>query len=147
MDQFPPERQWVVRRLVPVANSWPAGQLKVIMVPKAVSLLDAKAPAPACNCGQSSGKNTNRTPTFPLRRLELTCRKASLPSGFVVQSIGTETYQHFPAGGCQGNFGLGCFRESIPRVQSIPTKHTHLKHIPDPFYRNHLNVVQGGMVF
>lgn len=53
MDQLPPGKHCVVNRDRPVANSWPVGQLNVIIVPNAVSLLDAKAPVPGCNGGQS----------------------------------------------------------------------------------------------
>lgn len=53
MDQLPPGKHWVVIRLRPVANSCPVGQLKVIIVPNVVSLLDAMAPMPGCKTGQS----------------------------------------------------------------------------------------------
>lgn len=53
MDHFPPSKQVVVIRGFPVANSWPIGQEKVLTVPKAVSLLEARAPNPEFNGGQS----------------------------------------------------------------------------------------------
>jgi len=39
---------------LPVANSCPSGQENVTTVPNAVSRLDAKAPSPGCNTGQST---------------------------------------------------------------------------------------------
>lgn len=52
-DQLPPGRHCVEILGLPVANSCPSGQENVTTVPKAVSRLDANAPSPGCNGGQS----------------------------------------------------------------------------------------------
>jgi hypothetical protein len=54
MDQFPPGIHSVVNLFLPVANSWPTGQVKVTVVPNAVSRLEARAPSPGLNVGQST---------------------------------------------------------------------------------------------
>lgn len=52
-DQLPPSKHSVVMRERPVANSCPTGQENVTIVPNVVSRLDASAPNPGCNAGQS----------------------------------------------------------------------------------------------
>jgi len=52
-DQLPPGKHSVAILDLPVANSCPRGHENVTTVPKAVSRLDARAPSPGCNGGQS----------------------------------------------------------------------------------------------
>jgi len=52
-DQLPPGKHSVAILDLPVENSCPRGHENVTTVPKAVSRLDARAPSPGCNGGQS----------------------------------------------------------------------------------------------
>lgn len=69
VDHFPPSKQVVVMRDLPVANSWPIGHENMTAVPKAVSLLDANAPNPDFNGGQSEN---SRYTNINLRKFIIT---------------------------------------------------------------------------
>lgn len=60
MLQLPPFWQTVVMRFLPVANSCPTGQVKLITVPNAVSRLLAIAPMPGFSSGQSAENSADQ---------------------------------------------------------------------------------------
>ena len=88
MDQFPPGRHWVTTVDTPVANSNPAGQTTVILVPKTVSLPDAMALAPTGRRGQSAEKMALHP--RPLRSGSVLKRSSRSPLDAETISAGSE---------------------------------------------------------
>ena len=64
LDQRPPSRHSVVIRLTPVANSIPAGQMSVTLLPKMRWLLDEMTVSPIARAGQSAEKTALHPHSF-----------------------------------------------------------------------------------
>lgn len=71
----------MVIRDLPVANSLPTGQEKVTTEPYAVSLLEASAPAPGRNGGQSVKNKNNYAVNFLAISIKLQLHIISYQSG------------------------------------------------------------------
>lgn len=118
-DQLPPGRHSVEILNLPVANSCPSGHENVTTVPKAVSRLDAKAPSPGFNIGQSvrANKRLSHTRRFAAFRI-LTGGKVGLPAVAAVQSVGHEPDEHLPALGGESDLWLDVPSETVRGMQA-----------------------------